>query len=100
MIQYLFNSDGVWIAFKKGKYVFDTDGNWVGWLPWDDRDVVDTNGNYLGTIFDGNRLYHFTTHPNRGYPGYPGYPGDPGYPGYPGYAGYKLLPRGASDISF
>ena len=29
-VQYLFNSRGDWIAFRKDKYVFDTDGNWIG----------------------------------------------------------------------
>jgi hypothetical protein len=49
----LFNSRGQWIAFLKGKHMFDTNGNWVGWLPWKDNDVVDTNGEYMGTIVKG-----------------------------------------------
>ena len=38
---YLFNSEGKWIAFKKGKYVFDTEGEWIGWMGWSDADVAD-----------------------------------------------------------
>jgi len=95
---YLFNSNGDWIAFIEGKYVYDTDGEWIGWLAWGDADVANVDGEYLGTITDGNRLYYFTKHPYRGYPGYPGYPGHPGYPGYPGYAGYDPLPSGANDV--
>lgn len=97
-VQYLFNSQGNWIAFRRDRFVFDTSGDWIGWLPWDDEDVVDTQGKYLGTIFPGNRFYKMSDHPYRGYPGYPGYPGNPGYPGYPGFAGYSPLPLGATDV--
>ena len=95
-VQYLFNSSGSWIAFRVGTYVYSTNGTWVGWLPWGDDDVVDTQGSYLGTIFYGSRLYHVYGKPYRGYPGYPPYPG---YPGYPGFAGYSPLPLGARDVS-
>jgi len=100
MVHYLYNSSGEWIAFRKGKFLFDTNGNWVGWFPWSDGDAVDANGQYLGTVVDRDRLYHFTSHPYRGYPGYPGYPGYRGYPGYPGYGGYSPRPAGARDITF
>ena len=50
-------------------------GNWIGWLPWDDVDVVDTDGEYLGTIFSGHRFYR---RPNPLYRGYPGYPAKAG----------------------
>ena len=87
--QYLFNSSGNWIAFRKGKYVFDKDGEWIGWLPWQDQDVVGVDGQYLGTIVQDNRFYRFRDKPNKGYPG---------YPGYPGYAGYSSRPPMAEDI--
>src|ERR1700687_5369790 len=95
---FLFNSSGEWIAFRRhasDNYLFDCDGEWVGWFPWGDDDAVDTDGNYLGTIVNGNRLVSFSARPYRGYPGYPRYPV---YPGYPGYAGYSPLPLGAQDI--
>lgn len=94
---YLFNSDGEWIAFKEGKYIFNTEGEWIGWMGWDDADVADKDGKYLGTITHGNRLYYFTNHPYRGNPGYPGSPGYPGRPGYPGHAGYDSPPSGAQN---
>ena len=96
--EYLFNSSGQWIAFKRDKYVFDTNGNWIGWTPWNDGDVCAPNGEYLGTITQNKRLYRFYAQPNRGYPGYPGYPDYPGYPGYPGYANDSPLPPFAEDI--
>ena len=96
-VHYLFNSRGDWIAFRKGKFVFDTDGNWIGWLPWEDLEIVDTNGEYLGTIVR-DRFYRFNNRSYRGYPGYPSNPGYPGYPGYPGNPGYSLLPPFAKDI--
>lgn len=77
---------GNWIAFRQGKYVFNKSGKWIGWLPWDEKDVVDTNGQYLGTIFESNRLYRLSHHSYRG------------YPGYPGFAGYSPLPSGTSDV--
>ena len=36
----------------------DTDGNWIGWLPWEDLEIVDASGEYLGTI-ESDRLYRF-----------------------------------------
>lgn len=72
-VHYLFNSSGEWIAFRISNYVYDTDADWVGWLPWGDNDVVDVNGDYLGTIFPNNRFYRIIFKPYRGYPGYPGY---------------------------
>ena len=97
--QHLFSSFGEWIAFRRGKYVYDTSCEWIGWLPWNDQDVVDASGEYLGTIWSGDRLYRFDSHPFRGYPDSPGYPGYPGYPGDPGFAGYAPLPADASDIA-
>jgi len=97
-VQYLFNSSGEWIAFRKGKYVFNTEGDWIGWLPWGDNDVVHVSGDYLGTIFANNRLFRIINRGYRGYPGYPGHPGYPGYPGYPGFAGFSPLPPSAEDI--
>lgn len=49
-MQFLFNSEGQWIAFRDGRFVFDTGSEWIGWLPWDERTVVDIEGEYLGTI--------------------------------------------------
>ena len=88
-VRHLFDSSGRWIAFQKGRYVFDTDGNWIGWLPWNDVDVVESNGSYLGTIFSGRRFYRRTNMPYRGYPG---------YPGYPGFAGYSPPPPFTEDV--
>ena len=98
-VGHLFDSRGTWIAFRKGKYVYDSDGNWIGWLPWNDDDVVDRTGDYLGTIVKRKRLYRLAARPYRGYPGYPGDPGYPGYPGYPGDPGNDLPPLGAEDVS-
>ena len=97
-VHYLYNSEGKWIAFQKGKYVFDTSAEWIGWLGWGDNDVADRDGKYLGTIIQGNRLYFFTNHSFRGNPGYPGSPAYPGRPAYPGQAGYSSLPSGAEDV--
>ena len=98
LAQHLFNSRGNWIAFRVGRFVYNTGGQWVGWLPWDDNDVVDRSGNYLGTIFKGGRLYKLFFKPYRGYPGYPGNPGYPAYWGYPGHADFAPIPSGAADV--
>ncbi len=97
-VHYLFNSEGRWIAFKKGKYVFNPEGEWIGWMGWSDADVADKDGKYLGTITHRNRLYFFISHPFRGNPGYPGSPNYPGRPIYPGQAGYDSPPSGAQDV--
>lgn len=87
--QYLFNSSGEWIAFRVNRFLFNTNGHWIGWLPWNDMEIVDKKGNYLGHIFPSNRLYKKYYSPYREYPG---------YPGYPGFTGYSPLPLGAGDI--
>jgi hypothetical protein len=97
-VQYLFNSGGSWIAFRVGKNVFDTACHWIGWMPWDDTDVVTTEGEYLGTIVENDRFCRFRDRPYRNYPGYPGYPGYPDSPGHPGYAVFSSLPPNAEDI--
>ena len=97
-VQYLYNSEGKWVAFKEKKYIFNTEGEWIGWLGWRDADVADKDGKYIGTITHGNRIYYFSNHPYRGNPGYPGSPGYPGRPGYPGQAGYDSPPSGAENI--
>lgn len=81
--QYLFSSSGRWIAFRQHRYVFDTDSRWIGWLPWENGEVVDTQGQYLGTIFPGDRFYRDLYRAYRGYPGFPG---------------YSPLPPGAVDL--
>ena len=97
-VQYLFSSSGSWIAFRVRKSVFDTACHWIGWMPWDDTDVVTTEGEYLGTIVENDRFYRFRDQPYRGYPGYPGYPGRPDLPGHPGCAVFSSLPPNAEDI--
>ncbi len=97
-VQHLFNSSGNWIAFRKDNYVFDVHSQWIGWLPWNDNDVVNIKGEYFGSIVSPNRFYRFSNKPYRGYPGFPGDPAYPGFPGFPGFAGFSPLPPGASDI--
>ena len=97
-VQYLFNSSGNWIAFRVGECVFDTKCHWIGWMPWDDTDVVTTEGEYLGTIVENDRFYRFRDKPYRDYPDHPGCPGHPDFPGHPGYAADSSLPPDAEDI--
>ena len=89
--QHFFDSHGNWIAFRRGKFVFDPNGEWIGWLPWNNDEIVNPSGEYLGTIVHRSRprLYQFENRPYLGYPG---------YPGYPGFAGYDMPPLGAEDV--
>ena len=64
-VQYLYNSSGEWIAFRKGKFVYNSSGNWIGWLPWDEAEVITTNGEYLGHIYPHNRLLKRNYRPYR-----------------------------------
>ena len=97
--QYLYNSRGEWIAFRRDDYIFDIDGKWIGWVPDKDNDVVDVEGKYLGTIV-GDRFYKFLDRDVTEYPGYPGHPEEEEYPGYPGFAGPAELPPLAEDVDF
>ncbi len=99
--EHLYNSLGIWIAFRIDKYIFDTSGRWIGWIPWNNGHVVTVEGQYLGTIVkdpSGSRFYYFQNFQNQGYPGYPGYPALPGYPGYPGTVPSSSLPPMAIDV--
>ena len=99
-INYLFDSAGRWIAFRKRRYVFDRDSRWIGWTPWDDNEVYSPNGSYLGTITYGNRLYYYRQRDERGLPGTiepPPFPGTYSEPVSPGRA--VLLPW-AEDLDF
>ena len=97
-VQYLFNSKGDWIAFRKGKHLFAPRGDWLGWFPWGDDVAVDTYGEYLGTVYLGKRLYRFDDPKYRGYPGSTPSPGNPGYPGSPGQEDEGWLPAAAEDV--
>jgi hypothetical protein len=97
--QYLFNSSGGWIAFRQGQDVFDERCNWIGWLPWDDNDVATKEGEYLGTIVDTNRFYHFRNSPHRSHPGHSAHPTYPAYPTRPASVTNAVLPDGARDVT-
>lgn len=56
-IEFLFDSCGAVVAFRHGRDVFDLDLGWLGWAPWNDGDVFDPVGRYLGTITPEGRLY-------------------------------------------
>lgn len=96
-VKYLFDSKGEWIAFIMGEYVYDYDSDCIGWIPYDNNDVVDLDGDYLGTIF-GDRLYNILNKPLRGYNGFKAYPKCPGYQKFPGYVGYGEVPPGTRDV--
>jgi hypothetical protein len=98
-VQYLFNSDGEWIAFRHGQGVFDERCNWIGWLPWGNHEVANQEGEYLGTIVDVNRFYYFVDRPRRPNPGYPERPTYPALPDSPGLAARAVLPVGATDVA-
>ena len=53
---YLYDSDGEWIAIKKDKYLFNKNGEWIGWFPGGNEIAVDLDRNYLGTIYNDDRL--------------------------------------------
>ena len=72
-IVYLFDYGGNWIAFKKGKYLFNNNCEWIGWFPWENI-AVDTEGEYLGTVYLKDRLLFDMRARHLPYPGYPGYP--------------------------
>ena len=99
-VNYLFDSAGRWIAFRKRRYVFDKESRWIGWTPWDDNEVYAPNGTYLGTITYGNRLYCYRQRQERPAPPVieaPPFPGTYSEPASPGRA--VLLPW-ASDLDF
>ena len=97
-VEYFFNNNGSWIAFKKGKYLFNTQATWIGWFPKDNI-AVDTEGRYLGSIYKNDRLLVDLLQKRVPYPGYPGYPEYPGLPAYPGFKGYCGYIPNTKDVS-
>lgn len=101
-VQHFFSSMGDWIAFRRypgDRYLFDRKGNWIGWFPWGDNDIVDLNGQYLGTVMDGNRIYRkISPDPGKREAGFIVHPGRSGYAGYPGYTAHCLPPFGFKDL--
>lgn len=100
--EYLYDSHGVWIAFRRtrnDKYVFAPNGEWIGWLPWDEKTVVNTKGEYLGTIFPNGRLYQLRRIRHRARPPAPIRPVIPGRPPNPPRRGYVSLPVMVRNLS-
>ncbi|NLE73449.1 MAG: HEAT repeat domain-containing protein, partial [Actinobacteria bacterium] len=97
-VQYLFDSKGDYIAFRQGVMVFNIDADWIGWLPWDEPDVVTSEGQYLGSITADDRFFKFSDRDARPYAGFPGYPPQPILPPFPSPRGYTELPAAAKDV--
>ena len=97
MADYLYDSRGEPIAFRRGRNVHNMRGDWIGWFPWNDADVVTPGGAYLGTVV-GDELLKKVGRANRGHPGNPGNPGNPGAPGHPGNRGSRGLRAGYVDV--
>lgn len=93
----LFNSSGEFLAVKRSKYLFDSKSNWIGWLPWDDGEVVNRYGEYVATIFE-DRLYTNTRREFKQHPGYADFPGHIGSVDYPDYPGSKSIPTFMIDV--
>jgi hypothetical protein len=101
-VKYYFSSSGEWIAFSRSetdRYVFDRKGTWIGWFPWGDKEIADINGQYLGTVVYGDRIFRRpSSAPERREAGFVMDPGTAGYAGYPGYAAHREPPRDFKDI--
>jgi hypothetical protein len=101
-VKYYFSSSGEWIAFSRSetdRYLFDRKGTWIGWFPWGDKEIADINGQYLGTVVYGDRIYRRpSSAPEKREAGFVMDPGTAGYVGYPGYAAHREPPRGFKDI--
>lgn len=97
-----FSSSGEWIAYRRSesdRYLFDRKGNWIGWFPWNDNEIVDINGQYLGTVFYKNRIFRkISPARKRREAGFVVHPGPGGYAGYPGFAAHRPPPHGFTDI--
>ncbi|NIX77464.1 hypothetical protein [Microvirga terricola] len=108
-VVHYFNSIGDWIAYSRyrgDQYLFDKRGNWIGWFPWDDKEIVDLNGEYLGVVMDGNRIYakipsnadKKKAKKKKRDVGFMVDPGSGGYAGYPGFTAHTLPPFGYKDV--
>ncbi|MBF9232574.1 hypothetical protein [Microvirga alba] len=102
-VVHYFNSVGDWIAYSRyqgDRYLFDKRGNWIGSFPWDDTEIVDPSGQYLGVVMDGNRIYEKIKRDpkKKREAGFVVHPGSGGYAGYPGFAAHTLPPFGFRDI--
>jgi len=96
-IQYLYDSLGTWIAFRKGSNLFGLHGEWLGWIePHNEQRCFDIEGKYIGTIV-ADRLFR-EIWPPSGSEDHPGYPGSAAPPDHPGYPGQTELPFDMEDV--
>ena len=94
---YLYNSKGEYIAFKSGRYVFNSKNEWIGWLPWNNNEIVNREGDYIGTLIN-DRLFSFSRRELKEHPGFIAFPGHPGFISDPGFGGCTSLPPFAKDV--
>jgi hypothetical protein len=98
-VDYLFDSAGDWIAFRKGRFVYLPDGAWLGWIGDKEQDVFDMDGVYVGAIVKGDRLFRSQWSAPPDNLNHPGYPGSLPAPEHPGYPGRKDAPDGMEDVA-
>lgn len=96
--QYLFDSHGGWIAFRSGQLLYDIDGDVMGWFPWNDEQAVDIKGNYLGSVFPGDRLLYDELADPPAAPSFPGYPPSPAMVAIPAAKPDAVTPANTRDL--
>lgn len=96
-IEFLFNSHGGVVAFRHGRDVFDLDLGWLGWAPWNDGDVFDPAGRYLGTMTPEGRLYEIEVRRDLASPP-PPTPTTVSYPDLPRGCAPERLAAGMRDV--
>ena len=95
---WLYNSSGDAIAYQYESYLYDSDEKLIGWCPDDDGHFYNLSGDYIGSVYAGNRLYHFDDKSGNTCCGSPSAPSYIGYFGYASYESYDSLPSGAEDV--
>ena len=63
--QYIWNTDGDWVATRIDDYIWDLTGTWVAWL--EDDDVYTLDGEWIGKLSRDSRILRKRTDRKPGF---------------------------------
>ena len=63
-VRYIFNTSGDYVAFLSGGNLFSPNCEWLGFNP-ESNEIYDTNGNFIGSVLDDDRIVTITNQLQR-----------------------------------
>lgn len=97
---YFYHSLGYWIAYHIDNDVYDNEGKWIGYITENCRDIANSEGEYICSISDKNRLYYYRDKKSIKFEKSTRKTDQKANNEFPGYAGRILLTQEAEDVTF